>query len=69
MTPIQQIQSILDESNKQARSDGIMEGYEVARRIFIWYASNHQLKNPNSLETLEKWAMADLERLKIKAKG
>lgn len=56
--------AVVNDSKNQARNEGLNEGIAVAKTILAWWANNHKLLDPKSVETLVEWsekAIAELE--------
>lgn len=66
MDRLESINSFLESEYKEGYDNGIVTGYAVAQSIMAWCLSNHQLKEPHSHETLEKWSKDALAGLKAK---
>lgn len=54
---------LLQAEYQRGRLDGISQGYAAAQRILVWWADNHKLKEPHSVETLHEWSLRELKIL------
>lgn len=66
MSQIDEIQKMLDDTRHEGYLNGIADGLRVAERIYVYYAANHKLKEPETLEILKEWAEKDLNVLREK---
>jgi hypothetical protein len=65
---LNKIEPILEDAYNNGYNNAISEGILSAERIFMWFASNHKLKEPKSIEELSDWSHKEIERLKSKMK-
>jgi hypothetical protein len=65
---LDRIEPILKDAYNNGYNNAISEGILSAERIFMWFASNHKLKEPKSIEELSDWSHKEIERLKSKMK-
>jgi hypothetical protein len=60
------IAELLEQEQRDGYVNGIAEGYAVAQRIFVWFATNHQLKEPKTIDELQEWSRKELDGLRSK---
>ena len=65
---LNKIEPILKDAYNNGYNNAISEGILSAERIFMWFASNHKLKEPKSIEELSDRAHKEIERLKSRMK-
>lgn len=65
---LDRVESILEDAYNNGYNNAISEGILSAERIFMWFASNHKLKEPKSIEELSDRSHKEIERLKSKMK-
>ncbi len=65
---LDRVESILKDAYNNGYNNAISEGVAVAEIIFIWFATNHKLKEPKSIEELSDRAHKEIERLKSRMK-
>lgn len=65
---LDRVESILEDAYNNGYNNAISEGILSAERIFMWFASNHKLKEPKSIEELSDRAHKEIERLKSRMK-
>ena len=63
---LRSVEDMFVEEHRAGFQNGVAYGHSIAERIFLLWFTNDQLKEPSSIDTLEKWSREALDELKKK---